>query len=178
MTAEEDAFPPVSTSLDKFLVDGRDEAFREMIYALLAFSAQMLRSREFYAAHIGVTAPQYSILARIGEAGAITMRDLATSLNVSSPFVTAETGKLNRRGYLRRCRNVADGRSVLLSLSDSGKALIRKVAPMRRMANDIVFGSLDAEQARVLREVIPVLAGNLKVAIRKMEEPRWQTPAN
>ncbi len=116
MTTEAETFPPLSTSLEQFLVDGRHDAFREMIYGLLAFSSRMLRSREFYAAHVGVTAPQYSILARIGEAGAISMRDLAESLDVSSPFVTTETGKLHRRGYLDRRRNLADRRSVLLSL--------------------------------------------------------------
>jgi DNA-binding MarR family transcriptional regulator len=169
MTTTPDPFPPLSTSLPHFLEDGRDIAFREMIYRLLTVSAQMPRPREFYAAHIGVTPPQYSMLARIGEANTITMRELASDLHVSSPFIAAETGKLFRKGFLERARNDIDGRSVLLSLSEQGKDAIRKVSPMRKMANDLVFGSLNADQAQALKELLAILVRDFDIAINALE---------
>lgn len=170
-----DGFPPVSTSLEAFLVNGSDRAFRELIYKVLSTSTHMLRARDRFAAHMGVSGPQYSMMVAIGEAGTATVGQIAARLHVSSPFVTAEIGKLIKRGIVDRRPNDADRRSNILVLTDTGKQLIRDVGPLRRMTNDMIFGSLNASQARALNRIMGLLLADSERALREINPPVRQT---
>lgn len=169
---KDDGFPPLSTSLEAFLVDGSDRAFRELIYKVLSTSTHMLRARDRFAAHMGVSGPQYSMMVAIGEAGSATVGQIAARLHVSSPFVTAEIGKLIRRGIVDRRPNDADRRSNILALTDQGKRLIRDVGPLRRATNDMIFGSLSASQARALDRIMDLLLADSERALHEISTPR------
>jgi MarR family transcriptional regulator, organic hydroperoxide resistance regulator len=166
-----DGFPPVSTSLEAFLVNGSDRTFRELIYKVLSTSTHMLRARDRFAAHMGVSGPQYSMMVAIGEAGTATVGQIAARLHVSSPFVTAEIGKLIKRDIVERRPNDADRRSNILMLTETGKQLIRDVGPLRRMTNDMIFGSLNASQARALNRIMSLLLADSERALRDINPP-------
>jgi DNA-binding MarR family transcriptional regulator len=166
-------FPPLSTSLDTFLVDGSDREFRKLIYDVLSVSSLMLRARERFGAFIGVTAPQYSMMMAIGEARQITVTQLADRLHVSSPFVTSEIGKLIKRQIVERRPNEADRRSSLLVLTPTGQDLIRRVGPYRRRGNDLVFGSLTGEQAASLQQILATLLTDAQRALHELDSPAW-----
>lgn len=170
---DDDRFPPLSTSLEAFLVDGSDTEFRRLIYGLLQVSSLMLKAREKYGAYIGVSAPQYSMLVAIAEAGEATVGELAAALHVSSPFVTAEINKLIRAGHVRKRPNATDRRSILLSLTPSGEGLVRRVAPMRMLANDMIFGSLNTGEAAAFTHLIHTLITDFERAIHELEAPHW-----
>ncbi|CAH1655160.1 hypothetical protein CHELA1G11_10901 [Hyphomicrobiales bacterium] len=162
-------FPPASTSLEPFLQHGSDDEFRAMIYNFIAFSTMMLQAREAFAERIGVSAPQYSIIVAIGEAGRTTVGGIAERLHVSSPFVTAEVGKLIKRGIVERHPNGEDRRSSWLVLSKAGIDLVRQVAPLRRATNDTIFGSLDPKQAADLRNLIATLVQDGRKALYQVK---------
>lgn len=166
-----DGFPPLSTSLEAFLVNGSDRAFRELIYKVLSTSTHMLRARDRFAAHMGVSGPQYSMMVAIGEAGTATVGQIAARLHVSSPFVTAEIGKLIKRDIVDRRPNDADRRSNILVLTETGKQLIRDVGPLRRMTNDMIFGSLNVSQARTLDRIMDLLLAGSERALRDINPP-------
>jgi MarR family transcriptional regulator, organic hydroperoxide resistance regulator len=170
----EPRFPPLSTSLDTFLDGGSDHGFRQTIYGLLQVSALMLKAREHYGAAIGVTGPQYSMLVAIAEVGETTVRDLAATLHVSSPFITAEINKLLRAGSVAKRPNASDRRSSLLSLTEEGRRRVEKVSTVRRMANDIIFGSLDRAEAQSLQHIVRILVRDLESAVHQLEAPRWR----
>ena len=172
-TKKAESFPPLSTSLKPFLVNGDDQEFRKMIYGLLQVSAMMLKAREYYGAHIGVSGPQYSMIVAIAEAGEATVRDLTKIMHVSSPFVTAEINKLIAAGYVRKRPNTKDRRSIVLSLTAAGIQAVRRVATMRMTANDIIFGSINADEAKVLQHLIQVLIADFGSAIHELEAPHW-----
>jgi len=169
---QEPAFPPVSTSLPAFLADGTDREFRGLIYGLLQMSTLMLKTREHYGAHIGVSAPQYSILMAMAERGDTTVTELAEMLHVSGPFITVEINKLSKAGHVLRRRSPSDGRSSLLSLTASGKELIRRVSSVRARANDIAFGALSPMEGQILRRAVPKLIEGLLAALHDLEKPR------
>jgi MarR family transcriptional regulator, organic hydroperoxide resistance regulator len=169
--AEDDAFPPLSTSLEAFLLDGSDRAFRELIYKVLSTSTHMLRARDRFASQMGVSGPQYSMMVAIGESGTATVGQIAARLHVSSPFVTAEIGKLINRGIIDRRPNHADRRSNLLALTETGKQLIRDVGPLRRATNDMIFRSLNASQARALDKIMDLLLADSKRALHEIGPP-------
>lgn len=168
---------PLSTTLGHFISDGTDSEFRKMIYGLLKLSSLMLRAREFFAAHIGLSAPQYSMLVAIAETKEATAGDLAEALHTSSPFITTEMKKLVRIGYVAKRVNEADRRSTLLSLTELGKTRVRQVGPMREAANDMIFGSLNPAEAAMLQHLIRVLIRDAERAVHALDGPQWREPA-
>src|ERR1700751_780615 len=86
--------PPLTTSLKAFVKNGSDHAFRELIFELNSLFNQMKRHQEHFARYIGVNPAQFTFILVIAEVPNITVRQLAYRMNVSSPFVTAEIGKL------------------------------------------------------------------------------------
>lgn len=167
-------FPPLSTSLETFLNDGCDASFRQTIYGLLQVSALMLKAREHYGAAIGLTGPQYSMLVAVAEAGETTVTDLATTLHVSSPYITSEVKKLVRLGYVGRRPNAKDGRSSLLFLTPDGRDRVHRVSDIRRAGNDIIFGALNTREARSLEHLVRVLVRDLEKAVHMLEAPHWR----
>lgn len=173
----EECFPPLSTSLQAFLKGGSDREFRDLIYGVLSVSTLMLRARERFGAFIGVTAPQYSLMVAIGEAGESTATQLAEKLHVSVPFVTAEVGKLIKRQIIQRRPNSADGRSLLLTLTKKGEGLIRHLGPYRRLGNDMIFGSLTRERAAELQKIIGLLLADADKTLHELDSPTWTSLA-
>ena len=173
-----EVFPPLSTSLGSFLKGGSDREFRDLIYGILSVSTLMLRARERFAEYIGVTAPQYSMMVVIAEAGKATTGQVAGALHVSSSFVTAEIGKLVRRGIIAKTPNEADRRSALLALTPHGRELIVKLGAFRRLGNDMIFGSLTTAQARQLEELVRVLLADAERALHALDAPEWSPERN
>jgi DNA-binding MarR family transcriptional regulator len=168
VTLEEDATPfapPLSVSLEPLLRAGSDREFRQLIYNLLSFSGLMLQARERFATSVGLTGPQYSMLVAISEARETTATQLAGQLNVSIPFVAAETGKLIRLGLITKRQSDRDARSRLLSPTPLGLARIQILAPLRRHINDAIFRSLNGRDAATLHRIISRLLADAQRAM-------------
>jgi len=170
----EERFPPLSISIAGLLKDGSDREFRTLIYALLGFSALMVRHREHFAAYIGVTGPQYSMMAVIAETGRMTAGDIAKQMHVSSQFVTVEIGKLARKGIVEKRSNEADRRSVFLNLTPLGQNLLLELGPIRRNSNDMMYRSLTKDRAQVLQEIIDALTQDANSALHELDAPHWR----
>lgn len=142
--------PPATTARAELTPDGTGERFRHLVNDLLTIAVRMDAVRERFAQLVGVTAPQYTVLVTVAQlesapAGA-TVRAVAEHMHVSGAFVTAETGKLAKRGLLAKRPNPADGRSVLLSLTPKGRKALETALPHIRAVNDVFFGKLGAEE--------------------------------
>ena len=167
----DDRFPPTSISLRHFTKDGSDRKFRELLYALIGLSTLMVQNRQRFAAHIGLTAPQYTMLALIAENPAATVGKLAEQLYVSSQFVTVEIGKLVEKGIVDKRPNEQDRRSMILNLTGKGKDLLREVGPVRRRTNDLMFRSLTEERAKLLKEIVDTLIADGTSALHELDAP-------
>lgn len=170
----QERFPPLSTSLPTFLKDGCDAGFRQTIYGMLQVSALMLKAREYYGAYIGVSGPQYSMIVAIAELQETTVRDLSAKLHVSGPFITVEINKLIKGGYVDKRPDDNDRRSSLLSLTNEGVELVRRVSVIRQMTNDAIFGSFDEEEVASLQRLVKTLVRDLEVAVHQLESPHWK----
>lgn len=169
--SSDEPFPPLSIDAPVWLRGGSDTHFRELVYNLLSFSSQVLKSRESFAAYIGVTAPQHSILMAVAEAGEVSVGQVAAALHVTSPFATAELRKLEKRGLIVRRTSPSDARSTIVTLTPLAKQLIREVAPMRRMVNEVVYGSLTAEEAAQLYRLVSILQERATHALHMLDGP-------
>ena len=142
--------PPVTTARPELAGDGTGERFRQLVNDLLTISVRMDAVRERFAELVGVTAPQYTVLVTVAQLESAVhgaaVRAVAEHMHVSGAFVTAETGKLAKKGLLAKRPNPADGRSVLLSLTPKGRKALDAALPHIRAVNDVFFGKLGAEE--------------------------------
>lgn len=162
---------PLTTSLKAFVKNGTDHEFRELIFELNSLFSQMKRHQEHFARYIGVNPAQFTFIVVIAEMPNIAVSQIADRMNVSSPFVTAEIGKLVDMGIVNKVQNHSDRRSSLLALTSKGENLIRELAPILCRANDLHFRSLNEETARVFKETINTIVMDGKRVLHELESP-------
>lgn len=172
--AGEAAFPPLSVSLPAFIKDGSDSALRRLIYSLVSLSGLMERNREYFAAYIGVSSAQLLMMAVIAETPDVTVSGIAERLSVSSQFVTVEISKLIAKDIVQKRRNETDRRSMLLSLTPRGRALLRELGPVRRTINDMTFRSLTEQRAKAFQETLDALVMDARRAVHELEAPHMR----
>tara|TARA_B100000315_G_scaffold250997_1_gene284889 strand:- start:1197 stop:1700 length:504 start_codon:yes stop_codon:yes gene_type:complete len=146
-----------STNRAELLEGGSDARFRQLVYDLFTISTHMQSVRDHIAGRIGVTGPQYSILLAIAEMGndvGVGVKRVAEHLHVSGAFVTAETGKLIKAGYLNKQQDSDDRRAVRLTLSTKGRREIEVVLPELRQVNDVFFSGLNKSEFEALSDII------------------------
>ena len=172
--------PPLTVSRPELLVNGSDRDFRRLVQALLPFLAIHTAVRDRYASLLHLSGPQYTIMMcirRLSDAGPVNVRTVADNLWLSPSFITAETNTLSRKGYVIKTRGDVDKRTVLLSLSAEGAALLDRIAPLRQRVNDVQFGSLSAQEFRLLVPVIEQLVHSGERALTLLEYLQGQPEA-
>jgi DNA-binding MarR family transcriptional regulator len=97
-----------TVSRSALLERGGDRRFRQLVYDLLTISVRMETVRTHLAQRIGITGPQYSVLAAIAQfqgVDGVSVGKVAEVLHVSSAFITAETRQLERLGLIMKAIN-------------------------------------------------------------------------
>lgn len=153
----DDYRPPLSVSRPELLIEGSDDRFRDLIYSLFVATFRFQEIREAFGREIEVSGPQYFVLmavARHHNDGGIGIGGLAAHLNVAAPHVTTEVGKLVERGLLDKRPNPEDGRRVLITLSDRGKAALEQLAPLRQHINNVLFDGFSRDEFLTLARLI------------------------
>jgi DNA-binding MarR family transcriptional regulator len=137
---------PPTVSLPALLDRGSDRQFRRLVQDLLTVARRLETARDYFGRRIDVTGPQYHLLMTVaqlqGETG-VSVGSIAHVMNVSSAFVTSETGKLSVMGLMRKRPNPQDRRGALLSLTQAGRLKVEFLIPAIRVINDLFFGKLD-----------------------------------
>jgi DNA-binding MarR family transcriptional regulator len=167
----DEKFPPPSISIESLLRDGSDREFRRLVYSLIRFSEMIVRHREIYGAHIGVTGPQYHLMTIIAATPNATVSEIAKAMSVSNQFSASETAKLVAKNIVERTHNEADRRSRLLNLTSKGRNLLRELGPLRRESNDLMYRSLTGDRAKVLQEIMDKLIADAEIALHELDAP-------
>jgi DNA-binding MarR family transcriptional regulator len=149
--------PLITVSRPELLIDGSDREFRGFVQGMLAFAARLEAVRSGFASLIGLTGIQYTILISVHHLqhhGDVSVSMIAEHLHVSGAFVTTETGKLLKFGFLTKRPDPQDGRRVCLSITRKGRELLRRLAPTQVRVNDVLFEFLDAPNFRQFRGMV------------------------
>jgi DNA-binding MarR family transcriptional regulator len=94
-------------------------------YALRRF----LAASERISGEAGVTSPQYQAMLAIGVAASpLTMKDLAEELMLQPHAAVQMVDRLQKLELVKRLASPADGRSVLLALTEQGEARVSALA--------------------------------------------------
>ncbi|MFB0631536.1 MarR family winged helix-turn-helix transcriptional regulator [Streptomyces sp. AB3(2024)] len=106
----------------------------------------------------GITLSQMSVLKRLDRLGSATAADLARAEKIRPQSLIATVNSLRAEGYVSRAPHPTDGRRLLVSLTDRGRALVRerREAGHGRIA-ELMAGRLTAEELRLLAEAVPLL---------------------
>jgi DNA-binding MarR family transcriptional regulator len=104
----------------------------------------------------GISHFEYQVLALLSEAPGRTLRmsELAMLAEGSLPRLSQVIARLERRGWVRRTPDPADGRYTLAILTDEGQAKVTEAAPGHvEEVRRLVFDPLTKAQSRQLREI-------------------------
>ncbi len=119
-----------------------------------------------YAMH-GLESWEFDMLAtlrRHGKPFQLTAGQLMSSMMITSGAVTNRIDRLEDRGLIRRERDPADGRIVLVTLTDVGLETIDRALPDHAANELALIGSLDHAQREtlvgLLRELHLALTGS------------------
>ncbi len=94
----------------------------------------------------GITLPGMFILHKIIEDGEQRLSDLAEELDFTSGAITAVSDKLERRGLALRQRLPADRRTVLLTVTDEGRAFYERHRNIGVACTTLLFGDVGREE--------------------------------
>ena len=106
-------------------------------------------------AHYGLTFPQFMTLLSLERAeGPCRMGPLANAALQSLPSMTGIVDRLVERGLVERRRDPKDRRSVVVSLTDEGRQLLRKLKDERLRTVSRLLEALPAEDLERLRIIL------------------------
>ena len=95
-------------------------ALAECYHAFERYSA--LQVREF-----GLTAPQFDIIATLGNTPGMTFKALGDKTLITKGTLTGVVDRLQARGFVRRVASKSDGRSTVVKLTQKGEAEFERV---------------------------------------------------
>jgi DNA-binding MarR family transcriptional regulator len=128
--------------------------------AWLALTAVLFRLPAALDAHLqrdaGISNFEYGVLAWLSEAPDRTMRmsELAALAEGSLPRLSQVVARMEKRGWVRRTPDPADGRYTLAIMTDGGWSIITEIAPGHvETVRHLVFDQLTKAQTRQLGDI-------------------------
>lgn len=119
----------------------------------------------------GLSVAEWRVLAQLSHASPSSVRQLAEQAWVDRAEVSRAAASLEERGLIERRGNPKDRRSPLLYCTERGKALARKVSPVRQDFHRNLTDLLSAEQIVALESAMLLLA---KTCIDDLEAEQRQ----
>ena len=123
----------------------------------------------------GLSVAEWRALAQLAHASPASVRQLAEQAWVDRAEVSRAAASLERRGYVERRDNPRDRRSPLLYCTERGRALVRRVSPIRQEFHKSLTDLLSAEQVQQIDQAMILLAGRCMDAL-EAEPPKAKPP--
>jgi DNA-binding MarR family transcriptional regulator len=100
---------------------------------------------------------QMAVLGQLMRNGEQTVGDLAAAEGVQPPSMTRTVKTLEAGGYVARRKHETDGRQVVISIKDSGLAVVRADRARRDAWLSRRLGDLTPEQRAIIRQAAPII---------------------
>ena len=105
----------------------------------------------------GIGTGEFDVIHVIRHNPGITQTELATALNTDKPAIARRTASLERKGYLRREPNPADGRSQLLYPTEQAQNLRNAKAASENAFYEYLLSGLDDTDRKKFLELLDIL---------------------
>lgn len=119
-------------------------------------------------AQVGLSLPQFGLLASVWRQPGIRVHQIAEILGVTMPTVSVAARKLEQGGWLERKPDPEDKRSLQLFLSAKANVLAKQVVSHRRKAIGDFMDALSIEEQDLLLSLLEKAITNLE-AKRNLE---------
>ncbi|SCY52647.1 DNA-binding transcriptional regulator, MarR family [Microbacterium sp. LKL04] len=123
----------------------------------------------------GLSYVQFHVLATLGDApdGSARMTDLADGVVYSRSGLTYQAQLLESRGLVTRAPSVDDERSVTVTITDAGRALLATVFPGHlEILRGYFLAPLANGEARVLADILGRVRDHMRAAPPRSAAPR------
>jgi DNA-binding MarR family transcriptional regulator len=118
---------------------------------------------------------QFQILARLNDApgGRLRMTDLADGVVYSRSGLTYQAGLLDKRGLISRSPSPDDERSVLVTITDAGRALVAHVMPEHvARVRQLLFEPMTGADVTALSAVLGRVRDHMRASPPRSAKPR------
>jgi DNA-binding MarR family transcriptional regulator len=115
----------------------------------------------------GLSYVQFQLLARLGDSptGSHRMTDLADGVVYSRSGLTYQAGLLEKAGLVTRSPSPDDERSVTVTITEAGRALLAKVLPGHaEVISNLLFQPLSREDAKALAALLAPVRDHMRSA--------------
>jgi DNA-binding MarR family transcriptional regulator len=118
---------------------------------------------------------QFQLLARLGDSptGSHRMTDLADGVVYSRSGLTYQAGLLEKAGLVTRSPSPDDERSVTVTITDAGRALLAKVLPGHaEVISQLLFQPLSRNDAQALADLLMPVRDHMRSTPPRSATPR------
>ena len=131
----------------------------QLCFALHSASLAMTRLYRDLLADLELTYPQYLVMLALWADDGLRVSDIGDRLHLDSATLTPLLKRLEQNGLVFRTRSTVDERSVLVSLTDAGRALRQRARGIPARVDRATC--LTAQQTAVLKESLQQLRERL-----------------
>ncbi len=147
---------PVGVSLADFVLNDF------LPYQLSVLSARI--SKEFsahYRERFGISVSEWRIVAHLSQTeGPVSVREIFDRVNMDKSKVSRAASRLEKRGYVLKTKSRSDHRLVELSLSATGRDLIREMTPIALQFERVFLARLGRDIIAFRAALETLLDGN------------------
>lgn len=112
-------------------------------------------------AQIGMTLPMYRVLAALWEKDGQKLSELAVVIGLELSTLSRLIGEMQRRDLVSRRRKIGDDRSLLLSLTEAGRAQVGSLIPRAQHYEALAVRGFSAEEIATMKAAFGRILGNL-----------------
>ena len=119
-------------------------------------------SRRFarrYEAEGGISIPEWRVLAHLGEAGVVSVRDIHARVDMDKSKVSRAAARLEEAGFVRKVGHAGDRRLVELSLTPSGEELMERLGGIAEAFQAELLAVLGSDAAGLDGGLARLIAG-------------------
>ncbi len=123
---------------------------------LMAVTSNAVSSRiaDEYRTAFGLKIPEWRVMAVLGDAGALTQREMVSATLMDKVAVNRACKLLEDRGLATRLPNRSDGRSHHLELTAEGKRIHGEVMPLTYDWYERIFTDITPAERAVLKSLL------------------------
>ncbi len=159
-------------------VPALDAAQLDAYFALMeAVSLLQHRLEQQLRAEGGISYVQFQLLARLNARGPLTMTDLADGVVYSRSGLTYQAGLLEKAGLITRAPSPDDERATVVTITDSGRALLGRVMPGHILVTRLLLDPLSGQDLDHLRDIMTRVRDHMRAQPPRSAAPRKRRPA-
>ena len=110
---------------------------------------------------IGISTSQFPVLVALKDGAKLTQKELAQLANVEQPSMAQLLSRMERDGLIRRESDPNDGRSSLISLTDTATSLFSPVRAILTQGNQEALAGFNDSEIEQLVALLHRVIGNV-----------------